>query len=229
MKMTLRAQAALLAYPSAELKENIGAIRSALFDEAALTAVALKKLQPLLARTEQWELLELQADYSELFDRPRHLSLHLFEHVHGESRERGQALIDLGQQYLDRGFYLTTAELPDYLPLFLEFVSCLPAAEARQWLGEPAHVLCALEERLAAVGSPYAAVLHAALQLPEARPDPEAVAALRAQAQELAGTSLDELWEEQPVTFTAPQPAANGGLMARMRAVQEQVVTILKG
>lgn len=229
MNMTLRALAALLDYPSAALKENVGAIRGALFEEAALPAAALNKLEPLLARIEHAELLDLQADYCELFDRPRHLSLHLFEHVHGESRERGQALIDLGQQYLDRGFYLATAELPDYLPLFLEFVSCLPAAEARQWLAEPAHVLCALEERLAAVGSPYAGVLHAALVLPDARPDPDAVAALREQARELAGKSLDELWEEQPVTFTAPQPATNGGLMARMRAVQEQVVTILKG
>src|SRR5690606_28340573 len=107
------------------------------------------------------------------------LSLHLFEHVHGDSRERGQAMIDLGQQYIDRGFVMRAAELPDFLPMFLEFLSCLPPDEAREWLSEPAHVLAVLEQRLSERDSSYAAVFGALVALPAAKPDPEAVAELR--------------------------------------------------
>src|SRR5690606_19853608 len=104
MKLTLRALSALLGYPSAELKENIAEVRVALRSEAVLPDEALAQLEPLLRSFETEDLLDLQVAYSELFDRSRSLSLHLFEHVHGESRERGQAMIDLGQQYVDRGF-----------------------------------------------------------------------------------------------------------------------------
>src|SRR5690606_11489837 len=136
-----------------------------------------------------------------LFDRSRSLSLHLFEHVHGESRDRGQAMIDLGQQYIDRGFIMEAGELPDFLPMFLEFVSCSPAKEAREWLGQPAQVLAALEQRLAERNSAYAAVFHALLALADARPDPAALAELREQAEE---GSIDEEWEDAPVDFSAP-------------------------
>src|SRR5690606_25545130 len=148
MKMTLRALAALLSYPSAELQAHIGEIREALFAEAALSADALRRLQPLLAHLEREDLLDLQAEYCDLFDRSRKFSLHLFEHVHGESRERGQAMIDLGQEYVDRGYLMTSEELPDFIPVFLEFLSCQSRAEASDWLEQPAHVFAALAERL---------------------------------------------------------------------------------
>ncbi|MGZ8361144.1 MAG: nitrate reductase molybdenum cofactor assembly chaperone [Allosphingosinicella sp.] len=154
MKLTLRALAVLLGYPSAELQAHVGEIRAALAAEAALTGDARGLLEPLLTGLERDDLLDLQSAYSELFDRSRSLSLHLFEHVHGDSRERGQAMIDLGQQYLQAGFYLESTELPDFVPVFLEFVSCLPAGEAREMLGQPAHVYAALADRLARRRSP---------------------------------------------------------------------------
>lgn len=225
MRHTLRAMSLLLGYPSAELKEHIHEVREALHAERALPAEALKRLEPLLRSFETEELLDLQAAYSELFDRSRSLSLHIFEHVYGESRERGQAMIDLGQHYLDRGFVMTQAELPDFLPIFLEFLSCSAPAEAREWLSEPAHVLAALEERLAERGSPYAAILHALVLLPSAKPDPAKVAELRERMANEREKSIDEEWEDAPVNFGAPAPVSGGptGVVARIRAARRAV------
>jgi nitrate reductase delta subunit len=225
MKLTLRAMSVLLGYPSAELKQNIADVRAALRAEAALPAEALARLEPLLRSFETEELLDLQADYSELFDHSRSLSLHLFEHVHGDGRERGQAMIDLGQQYIDRGFVMQAAELPDFLPLFLEFLSCSPAPEAREWLGQPAHVLAALEERLSERGSPYAAIFNALVKLANARPDAEAIAELRMRDGPAEGSSIDDEWEEAPVNFGAPVHDGGGptGLVARIRAARRSV------
>ena len=131
MRLTLRALAALLGYPSAELKANISEVRAAIVQDGLLSVTDFVRLEELLGRFESDELLDLQAAYSELFDRSRSLSLHLFEHVHGDSRERGQAMIDLGQLYVESGFFLAGGELPDFVPVFLEYASCLSAVDAR--------------------------------------------------------------------------------------------------
>jgi nitrate reductase molybdenum cofactor assembly chaperone NarJ/NarW len=218
MRRPLRALAALLGYPSAELQANIPAIREALA-EGALPRAARRRLDPLLDRLETGDLLDVQADYSELFDRARSLSLHLFEHVHGDSRERGQAMIDLGKQYLDRGFLLDGPELPDFVPVFVEFASCLPPAEAREMLAEPAHVFAALEERLTRRGSPYAAVFGALIAAANARPDREALAELEAKAPSDDPAKIDEEWEEKAVTFTGSHDMGGPtGIVARLRA-----------
>src|SRR5262245_12920018 len=179
---TLKALSVLLAYPSDELKAAIGEIRTVLVGEGVLDASALARLEPLLGELERDDLFDLQERYILLFDRSRSLSLHLFEHVHGESRDRGQAMVDLKSVYGRAGFEIEGTELPDFVPLFLEYCSLLPDAEARALLAEPAHVLSALEERLAKRGSAYAAVLSALVGLAAAKPTAEAFAALVAEA-----------------------------------------------
>ena len=225
MKLTLRAMSALLSYPSAELKESIGEIRAAFRSEAVLPAEAQMRLERLLRSFETEDILDLQVTYSELFDRSRSLSLLLFEHVHGDSRERGQAMIDLGQQYVDRGFIIEAAELPDFLPMFLEFLSCSPALEAREWLSEPAHVLAVLEQRLCERNSPYAAIFHALVVLPDSKPDAAAITELRQRTDTEDEKSIDEEWEEAPVNFGAPIPDGGGptGIVARIRAARRSV------
>ena len=138
--------------------------------------------------------------------------------MHGESRERGQALVDLAQRYQEHGFLIEGSELPDYLPLFLEFVSFLPPREARDWLGQPAHVFAAIAERLQQRGTPYAAVFTALLALGEGAPDREALEAVRQRLAAHEARSLDETWQEEPVTFSgAPAPQA-GGIVQRLKA-----------
>lgn len=222
MMLTLRAFAALLAYPSEELKAHLGDLRSALADERAIPRADRRRLEPLLDALEAGDVLDLQSAYSELFDRSRRLSLHLFEHVHGDGRERGQAMIDLAEQYAAAGIFLDANELPDFIPVFLEYVSCLTEAEARSTLAEPAHVFAALAERLDEKGTPYAALFHALVSMGERRPSESEIAELP--THDVADTNdadLDREWEEAPVSFELSGAHAMGGptgVVAKIRA-----------
>lgn len=226
MKLTLRALAALLSYPSAELQANMNEVRSAVIRDGLLRAADLSRLEPLLRQFESEELLDLQAGYSELFDRSRSLSLHLFEHVHGDSRERGQAMIDLGQQYVESGFYLGGGELPDFAPVFLEYASCLSPSEAREMLGQPAHVFAALAERLDKRGTSYAGVFHCLVSLAKARIDAQARATVDENTPPVDTADIDDEWEEAPVSFSAGASYEMGGptgVVAKIRASNRPV------
>lgn len=226
MKMTLRALAVLLGYPSAELQANIGELEEAFRSEHALARAERRRLEPLLSSFREHELLDLQSAYSELFDRSRSLSLHLFEHVHGDSRERGQAMIDLGEQYLASGFFLNSSELPDFVPVFLEYASCLPDEEAREMLAQPAHVFAALAERLDKRGSDYAAIFHSLVSLAGARPATEAVASVDNNTPAQDALDVDVEWEEAPISFSAGAAHDMGGptgVIAKIRASNRPV------
>lgn len=227
MTRTYKVLSALLCYPTAELKGAVGELRAALHEEALLPAPRLALLDRLLHELARRDLYDLQERYTLLFDRSRSLSLHLFEHVHGESRDRGQAMVDLARHYESRGFALATSELPDFLPLFLEFLSVLPPAEARALLAEPAEVLRTLEERLRRRGSIYAGVFLALLDLAGERP---AAGARTAPADEVDPEDLEALdaeWEETQVTFGPGDPMADacgrGRLATRLRAAARSV------
>lgn len=199
--------------------------------EAELPPEALARLGPLFDAFASQDLFELQAHYCELFDSSRALSLHLFEHVHGDGRQRGQAMIDLGQTYLARGFMMREAELPDYLPMFLEFLSTLPQDEAEEWLSQPAHVLAALEQRLIERETYYAAVLHNLLNLAKRRPSSGAVQDLPDYRDPATPAEIDRAWEDAPIDFSAPLGEATqpSTLMTRLRAAQRDARDHAKG
>ena len=169
------------------------------------------------------DLFDLQERYVLLFDRTRSLSLHLFEHVHGESRDRGQAMIDLRSLYEKNGLSISATELPDFLPLFLEFLSTRPISEARDLLGQTAHIVAALGERLAKRGSPYAAIFTALGEVAAADPASAAVEALLAEpdADPDDFAALDAAWQDAPVMF-GPDAASGckDDLVARIRAAK---------
>src|SRR6516165_9577920 len=144
MQRSLKALSALLTYPTPELQQAVGELSETLEKETTLPFGVRQQLHRLLTELATDDLYDLQERYVLLFDRTRSLSLHLFEHVHGESRDRGQAMIDLKAQYEQAGLDISATELPDFLPLFLEFLSTRPAAEACATLGQPAHILAAL-------------------------------------------------------------------------------------
>ena len=226
MRRTLRALAALLGYPSAELKDNIEEVGREIDREAALNRGDRARLADLLARFARDELLDLQSVYSELFDRSRSLSLHLFEHVHGDSRERGQAMIDLGQQYIESGYFLEGSELPDFVPVFLEYASCLPVADAQEMLSQPAHVFVALAERLDKRGSDYAAIFHCLVALAKTRVDADARAIVDQNTPTEDAADIDAEWEEAPVSFNlagAHEMGGPTGVVAKIRASNRPV------
>jgi len=162
---TLRVLSALLTYPDAPMRSHLPEMADVLRGERALPAARESELIAFIEQLARTDPYEVEAEYVQVFDRGRGTSLHLFEHVHGDSRERGQALVDLKQVYERAGFQLAPDELPDYLPAMLEYLSCRSAAEAREMLGDCAHVLRAVGERLAGRASGYAAVYDALLGL----------------------------------------------------------------
>lgn len=189
LRTTLRVLAALLAYPDADLRAAAGELSVALRQEASLPPGRIAELDALLRQLTSLDPFELESRYVDTFDRGRSTSLHLFEHVHGDSRERGPALIDLQQTYERAGLLLAEGELPDHLTVVLEFASTQPADVARGFLAEMAHILDAIFSALQKRGSPYATVIAAVLEL----------AGHTAQAVPIAEEpALDEAWAEPP-------------------------------
>jgi nitrate reductase delta subunit len=190
MQNTLRVLSALLGYPDAQMRRHLPEMRGLLHAERALAPARQAEIEALMDALERADPLEAEGDYVELFDRGRGTSLHLFEHVHGDSRERGPAMIDLGETYAKAGLILAEGELPDYLPAVLEFASSQPPREARAFLGETTHILNAIFGALQQRRSAYAAILGALLELGGETAQP-----VKPPAEE----PLDESWAEPPV------------------------------
>jgi nitrate reductase delta subunit len=206
---TFKALSALLAYPDDNLIEMLPEIRAVIREEAKLPAEVVGGIDSLIDAMAGDDLLALQERYVALFDRVRSLSLHLFEHVHGDSRARGQAMIDLGALYSRNGFDLSVRELPDYLPVFLEYLSFLPESEARSLLDDASHIAAAIGDRLAKRNEPYAAVLGAIVRLAEHTPERSDIAQLVSTEGDESPEALDKSWEEEPVIFgPSAAPAA---------------------
>jgi nitrate reductase molybdenum cofactor assembly chaperone NarJ/NarW len=213
MARTWRALGALLSYPTEALQAATGEIAALLADEAILSAKEQTAIGALLADLATTDIYDLQERYFVLFDRSRTLSLHLFEHVHGESRDRGQAMADLLALYGSHGLEMTAGELPDFLPLFLEFLSLLPDIEARALLAEPASILRALADRLATRNTPYATVMTALAELAQA---PTAGRSEIPDEDPSDLVALDAAWEETAVRF-GPGEMTDGCSTDRLR------------
>lgn len=206
---SFRALSALLSYPSAELQAAIPEIRALLGAEGVLPGAQLAAMEPLLRGLQAGDLYDLQETYVLLFDRARSLSLNLFEHVHGESRDRGGAMVDLLETYRAGGLDLAGAELPDHLPVLLEFLSTQTPAVTREILADAGPILVALAERLARRETPYAAVLAALVDYARADRTTEAAQTLLAEAMDDPAdmAALDRAYTEAQVMF-GPDPNA---------------------
>jgi len=185
-----RILATMLCYPGAELGQALPQLVRALRDQGALPAQRLERLEALAEEIATGDPYEIEARYVQLFDRGRSTSLHLFEHVHGDSRDRGQAMVDLLETYARAGLDLDARELPDFLPVALEFASTQPPKVANAFVGEFAHILNSLHAALLERRSAYANVIAAVLELAGERVDLDAAAD--------ADQPLDEAWEEPP-------------------------------
>ena len=194
---TLKALSALLTYPTRELVDALPDLHAAIVEEAVVDRRCRDDLKGLMQRMQGQDLLDLEAEYVAVFDRGRATSLHLFEHVHGDSRDRGQAMVELRKVYERGGFRLAANELPDFVPALLEFLSSRPRTEADDMLGDCAHILRSVGETLRERGSGYSTVFAALLciarqpglsQGKRSEPQPEE-------------KSLDEEWAEEPVIF----------------------------
>jgi nitrate reductase delta subunit len=232
---SLRALARLLDYPTAELQAAAAELAAILQGEARLDGRLRARFGAWCRTLATTELLDLQASYVELFDRGRATSLLLFEHVHGESRARGQAMVDLLAEYQAAGFQLDARELPDYLPLFLEYLSTRSDDEVGRWLGEISHILALLTARLEARDAVHALVPHALLaligatgQIDQHRPS------VAEEQPDHTPQALDAIWEEEVVRFSAEsdqdcalQSAEGRRLAERKYEPAPQVITLM--
>lgn len=211
MIRTLKIIGLLLGYPTATVREHIPEMKAALLDENLLPGRRQDRLVRFIEAYADADLLDLQEAYVGLFDRGRAHSLHLFEHIHGESRMRGAAMLDLRSMYESNGYMMSAAELPDYLPVLLEYLSMQDMSVARSMLKEIAPILAALRRKLAGQPGDYD-VLMAAL---------EDIAGLRVpdgqveKVMQVTGEATDDLealdkeWED-PEAFGG-DPAADCG------------------
>lgn len=203
---TLKVLSALLCYPQPEMQAALGEMAEAIEQERLLPERERQALRTLMRQMAQTGVMELQERYIRLFDRGRALSLHLFEHIHGESRDRGQAMVDLLEVYRQHGFELNARELPDYIPLFLEYLAQRPDGEALDLLADALHVIALLGARLAERGSDYHVVFEALSALVG---EPADIADIRRQVADEGPdqtvVNMDKIWEEEAVTFLANQ------------------------
>ena len=191
MHYTLRALALLLSYPGEQVRAAVPELVAAIDGDAALPAARRAEIRALAVGLVTADPLEVESRYVELFDRGRSTSLHLFEHVHGDSRDRGPAMVDLIKTYETAGLRLDGRELPDHLCVVLEFASTQPPRIAKEFLGEMAHILQAVFSALRQRESAYATLVAAVLELAGQKVEAVPVA---------PEESLDATWEE-PVAF----------------------------
>jgi nitrate reductase molybdenum cofactor assembly chaperone NarJ/NarW len=212
MSMTLRAIARLLSYPDAETRAHLGELRDVLHAEGAVAPSRLAEIDALIASLGAQSAIDAEADYVQLFDSGRRTSLHLFEHVHGDSRDRGPAMIDLAQTFEKAGLYLAEGEMPDHLPVVLEYASTQPPREARAFLAEMAHIFNVIFSALDKRQSRYASLLGALIEL----------AGEKAHAVKVA--------DEEPVDETWAEPAAFDGCSTagQSRSGQAQPIQIVR-
>lgn len=206
---TFKALGWLLTYPDQGLIAAVPEAIAALREERLLSRSRLDELARLVEEWRRSDLIDLQEEYTATFDRGRATSLHLFEHVHGESRDRGQAMVDLIGLYRAQGLEMPGDELPDFLPLFLEYLSVLPEEEAKSSLHDTGAILLNLHAALARRTSRYQAVLMALLDIARVQAAGEP-APVREE-------DIDAQYAEEPVTFgpSSASPCAKAEDMVR--------------
>ena len=206
MIKTYKILSALLSYPGDELKEFLPEVKDILQEEALLKEPYIKGINEFVAYYTKSGLIEWQEQYVQLFDFSRSVSLHLFEHVHGDSRDRGQAMVDLADEYAKEGLQMKQGELPDYLPVFLEYLSLLDKTKAEEMLAEPVHIIAAIHQRLKEKDQPYAYLFEALISLSGKRAAKEAVENIIKNQKPM---DFDKEYEEEPVKFGGAENPCN--------------------
>mgnify|MGYP005854336283 CR=1 FL=1 len=225
----LKVIARVLEYPTKELQASKDALVAAVLDDNRLPRQSKEQLLQCVERVCDGNLLDMEENYVGTFDKGRATSLLLFEHVHGESRDRGQAMVDLMEQYRANGLEIDAKELPDYLPLFLEYLSTRPWEEIKNWLEDIHHILGLLGERLYQRESVYHVLMDSLLALSGREVNRQELAQIVAsEERDDTPEALDKVWEEEMVKFVDDQGSScsTGGVVGQRRRELEQTQTI---
>ena len=195
----------LMSYPKPEWTSHLHECESLLVQENFLPKKNLRAVLAFIGDLQTADIYAAQEQYVATFDRGRSHSLHLFEHIHGESRDRGQAMVNLSDAYEEKGLFIDKAELPDFIPLFLEYLSLCPVDEAISLLGEPIDVVATIGARLQKRGSSYSVLFDALVALSKVKPSQERIEEVLAQEPEDTSLeALDKEWEEADAFANQP-------------------------
>ncbi|MBW3226569.1 nitrate reductase molybdenum cofactor assembly chaperone [Marinobacter adhaerens] len=225
----LKVLARVLEYPTEELQASKDALIAAVLEDSRLPRQNKEQLLRCVEMLCDGDLLDMQENYVGMFDKGRTTSLLLFEHVHGESRDRGQAMVDLMEEYRTNGLEIDARELPDYLPLFLEYLSTRPWDEIRNWLEDIHHILGLLGERLYQRESFYHVVMDSLLILSGRNANRQELAQIVAsEERDDTPEALDKVWEEEMVKFVDDQGSScsSSSVVGQRRRELEQTQTI---
>jgi nitrate reductase molybdenum cofactor assembly chaperone NarJ/NarW len=219
----LKLIAVLLDYPQDDLWNHGDELREGA-DDPALSPARRMALRTFVDGLMATDPMEAQERWLGLFDRGRSMSLLLFEHIHGESRDRGQAMVDLLSTYRKAGFELGAKQLPDYLPVVLEYLSLQPVEEVRDWLGHTAHILELLAARAQERQSPYAVLIEALVEIAKGRVDLDLLRR-RVASEERDDTpeAMDKVWEEEAVRFGVEAPTEDCNPPTRLPAGAKRI------
>lgn len=227
---------ALMDYPQEGVAQNKDELKNIIASDISLSDECKTSMTAFLEEQCAMDLLDWQSDYDALFERGRNLSLLLFEHVHGESRDRGQAMVDLIAQYKEAGLALDQKELPDYIPLFLEFLSTQDRENAKAWLMDVSHILAVLSTRLEERESGYASLFNALLEISQASVDmAEIREAVAKEERDDTNEAIDKVWEDEAVTFGGnatdgggcPSSSTDGKPTSKQSRIDEMPVNIM--
>ena len=209
---TFKVLGLLMSYPDPQWLPHLDEFESVLVQEKVLPNKQLKAVLAFIDELRATDIYSMQEQYVATFDRGRSHCLHLFEHIHGESRDRGQAMVNLASAYEEKGLVIGQAELPDYIPLFLEFLSLCPADEAVALLGEPVDIIATIGARLKERRSSWAPMFEALVALSKVRPDMDRIREVLAEGPEDNSLeALDKEWEEAAAFGDQPdQGGCNG-------------------
>jgi len=200
----LKVIARLLDYPSQELFKATPTLVTAVNEDSFISLHTKQQLVNFIEQLSSRDIYDAQETYDLLFDRGRSLSLLLFEHVHGESRDRGQAMVDLLDVYRSKGFEVDSRQLPDYIPLYLEFLSEQKNDFAQEWLGDICHLLAMLSERLISRKNSYSILFDCLVELSGLAVDrEEIIAAIKKEKADDTPEAIDKEWEDKEIKFDA--------------------------
>lgn len=220
----------LMDYPQDELWEHGDELQAALAESASgLSSSRRRALQTFVTDLLATDPLEAQDTWLSLFDRGRSMSLLLFEHIHGESRDRGQAMVDLIEAYRKNGLHLSAKELPDYLPLLLEYLSQRPEEEARDWLHHVNHIVGLLAARAGERKSPYAVLFEILVEYAVGKVELDSLRRrVSEEPRDDTNEAMDLVWEEEAVRFGSDAPDDNckptGRPLPGTQAVREAAI-----
>lgn len=206
MIKTYKILSLLLSYPSDELQNFLLEVERELREEALLQEDRIDEIVEFCKRFNHIDLTDWQGGYVQLFDYSRSVSLHIFEHIKGDSRDRGQAMVNLIEFYKEKGMHLTARELPDYIPAFLEFLSTLSIAKAAELLAETVNIMDKINVALSDSNNPYSSIFKAIISLSAKQPDKAITQAMIKNEKPL---DLDAEYEEEPVTFGGAAPSCS--------------------